>query len=263
MSDDGHNKTIIDLLDGSLSDHVGGNHTDFPELPNDIKIAADGGASLTLGAEGFVNLKASPLAQILLLGMMNVCRIVCREFEVLSDFGSIKLSNGSNGRCGLVIEGGADYGKESEPSSGTPTARFFMGDIEDSPDMRMGMMVNSTDNEGASGFFIGKDGKMRIATTDDYLQSIGSDAQTKVEGDNYLQITGTNVMEVSGKQDITLMSNDTKTVACDKQLTVAGQFDINVGGTLNIAASGINLNSMSTSSQPVELKCSSLNIVTG
>ena len=260
---DEEGQTIIDLLDGSKSSKTIGNHKDLPEIPTDVKIAADGGAALTLGSEGYVNLKAAPMAQILLLGLMNVCRIVCREFEVLSDFGSMKISNGSNGRCGLLIEGGADYGEESEPSSGTPTTRFFMGDIEDSPDMRMGMMVNSTDNAGASGFFIGKDGKMRIATTDDYLQSIGSDAQTKVEGDNYLQITGTNVMEVSGKQDITLMSNDTKTVACDKQLTVAGQFDINVGGTLNIAASGINLNSMSTSGQPVELKCSSLNIVTG
>lgn len=254
--------TTIELLDGKLENTIEGNHKDFPELPNDIKFAADGGSELTLGTEGYVNLQASPMAQILLLGLMNLCRIVCREFEVLSDFGTIKLSNGSSGRCGLLIEGGADYGEESEPSAGTPTCRFFMGDIEDSPDMRMGMMVNATDNSGASGFFIGKDGKMRIATTDDCLYSIGSDCQTKVEGDNYLQISGTNVVEVQGKQEITMMSNDTKTVACDKKLSVAGQYDVNVGGILNIAAAGINFNSMNTSGQPVEFRCSSMNIIT-
>lgn len=254
--------TTIELLDGQLKNTIEGNHKSFPELPNDIKIAADGGSELTLGTEGYVNLQASPMAQILLLGLMNLCRIVCREFEVLSDFGSIRLTNGSSGRCGLVIEGGADYGEESEPSSGVPTCRFFMGDIEDSPDMRMGMMVNSTDNSGASGFFIGKDGKMRIATTDDCLYSIGSDCQTKVEGDNFLQVTGTNVVEIQGKQDITLMSNDTKTVACDRKLSVAGQYDVNVGGTLNIAAAGINFTSMNTTGQPVQWRCSSMNIVT-
>lgn len=254
--------TTIELLDGELKNTIEGNHKSFPELPNDIKFAADGGSELTLGTEGYVNLQASPMAQILLLGLMNLCRIVCREFEVLSDFGSIRLTNGSNGRCGLIIEGGADYGEESEPSEGVPTCRFFMGDIEDSPDMRMGMMVNSTDNSGASGFFIGKDGKMRIATTDDCLYSIGSDCQTKVEGDNFLQVTGTNVVEIQGKQDITLMSNDTKTVACDRKLSVAGQYDVNVGGTLNIAAAGINFTSMNTSGQPVQWRCSSMNIVT-
>lgn len=260
---DEHEQSILDLLYGELNTTTHGNYKEFPELPNDIKLAADGGASLTLGAEGYVDLKASPLAQIILLGLMNLCRIVAREFQVYTDFGTMQFTNGSNGRCGFLIEGGADYAKESEPSSGTPTARFFMGDIEDSPDMRMGMMVNATDNAGASGFFIGKDGKMRIATTDDYLLTIGSDCQTKVEGDNLKQVTGTNIVEVSGKQDVTLMSNDTTTVGCDKKLTVAGQYDVNVGGTLNIAASGINFNSMNTSGQPVEVKCSSINIITG
>lgn len=259
---DEQEKSVLDLIEGTVASKMAGNYKEFPELPDDIKFAADGGSMLTLGTEGYVNLQASPMAQILLLGLMNVCRIVCREFEVLSDFGTIKLSNGSNGRCGLIIEGGADYGEESEPSEGVPTCRFFMGDIEDSPDMRMGMMVNSTDNSGASGFFIGKDGKMRIATTDDCLYSIGSDCQTKVEGDNLQQISGTNIVEVTGKQEVTLMSAENKTVACDKKLSVAGQYDVSVGGILNIAAAGINFNSMNTSGQPVEFRCSSMNIVT-
>lgn len=235
---------------------------DFPDLPGDIKFAADGGASLTLGQEGLVRLMASPMAQLVLLNMMNLCRIICREFEIVSDFGTLKFSNGTNGRCGLVIEGGAAYGEESEPSAGVPTTRFFMGDIEDSPDMRLGFMVNATDNSGASGFFIGKDGKMRMVTTDDHLMSIGSDSQTLIEGDRFSQVNGNSVEEVRGKADNKVIGNVTETAGGEKQQQIGGNYNLEVGGILNINASGINLQSMSTSGQPCTLRCSSLNIQT-
>ena len=235
---------------------------DFPDLPGDIKFAADGGASLTLGQEGLVRLMASPMAQLVLLNMMNLCRIICREFEIVSDFGTLKFSNGTNGRCGLVIEGGAAYGEESEPSAGVPTTRFFMGDIEDSPDMRLGFMVNSTDNSGASGFFIGKDGKMRMVTTDDHFMSIGSDSQTLIEGDRFSQVNGNSVEEVRGKADNKVIGNVTETAGGEKQQQIGGNYNLEVGGILNINASGINLQSMSTSGQPCTLRCSSLNIQT-
>ena len=234
----------------------------LPDIPGDIKLTADGGASLTLGQEGLVRLMASPMAQLVLLNMMNLCRIICREFEIVSDFGTLKFSNGTNGRCGLVIEGGAAYGEESEPSAGVPTTRFFMGDIEDSPDMRLGFMVNAVDDSGASGFFIGKDGKMRMVTTDDHLMSIGSDSQTLIEGDRFSQVNGNSVEEVQGKTDITVMGKVTETAGGEKNQQVASNYNLEVGGVLNINAAGINLQSMNISGQPCTLRCSSLNIQT-
>lgn len=235
---------------------------EFPDLPGDVKLYADGGSSLTLGQEGYVKLEASPMAKILLLNLMHLCRIVCREFEIVTDFGKLHFTNGTSGRCGLVIEGGAEYASESSPSGGTPTCRFFMGDIEDSTDMRMGMMVNSTDDSEAAGLFIGKDGKMRIVCTDDYQISIGNDADLLYQGDRLMEIDGDDVSEIGGRREVTIAQNTKTTVGGEKKLDVAGDFNINVGGLLNIAASGITLTSLSTTTQPVELKCSSFNIVT-
>lgn len=235
---------------------------EFPDLPGDVKLYADGGSSLTLGQEGYVKLEASPMAKILLLNLMQLCRIVCREFEIVTDFGKLRFTNGTSGRCGLVIEGGAEYAAETEPSGGTPTCRFFMGDIEDSSDMRMGMMVNATDDSEAAGLFIGKDGKMRIVCTSDYQLSIGDDADLLYQGDRLMEIDGDDVTEISGKKQLTLAQSETTTIGGSKKLDVAGDFDLQVGGILNIGAAGITLTSMSTSTQPVELKCSSFNITT-
>ena len=247
---------------GGASDTKYGSSRGLPDIPGDIKLTADGGASLTIGQEGFVELMASPMAKLILLNMMHLCRILCREFEVVTDFGTLKFSNGTNGRCGLVIEGGAAYGEESEPSAGVPTTRFFMGDIEDSPDMRLGFMVNATDNSGASGYFIGKDGKTRVATTDDYLISVGSDSQTLIQGDRLTQVDSNSIEEVHGKMENTVMGNVKETAGGEKAQQVAGNYNLEVGGILNINAAGINLQSMSTSGQPCTLRCSSLNIQT-
>lgn len=246
---------------GSTDNYYSG-YRDFPDLPGDIKFAADGGSSLTLGQEGYVCLQASPMAKIMLLNLMHLCRILCREFEIITDFGKLKFTNGTNGRCGFLIEGGADYTEESEPSGGTPTARFFMGDIEDSPDMRLGFMVNATDESGASGLFIGKDGKIRIVGTDDCLVSIGNDAELLYQGDRLMEIDGNAQTEIGGKREKLVALNETITVGGNKDEAIAGSYNLQVGGILNIGAAGITFNSMSSSTQPVELKCSSINIIT-
>lgn len=233
----------------------------FPDIPGDKKIAADGGAYVLLGQEGYVELAASPLAKLILGNLMNFCRIVCREFEIISDFGTLRLSNGTNGRCGLSIEGGGSYTDEAKASGSTSTTRFFMGDVPDAPDARLGFSVNSTDSGQQGGFVIGKDGTLKMGTSGDHLLSIGGKSDNLIQGDCFREVDGNRKTLTKGSSEDTISQDSTKTIAGQKQQSIGGDYNLQVAGVLNIGADGINLSSMNVSGTPVTLRCSSLDIV--
>lgn len=93
-------------------------------MPGDKVFSTDGGAELALLSEGGIVLKASPMSQIIMGALMDFVKIIARELTISTDFGDISFSHGSSGRTGMSIVGGAKYGDEAQPGSGTPCFRW-------------------------------------------------------------------------------------------------------------------------------------------
>lgn len=245
----------------NLSAAYSGNRA-FPDLPGDVKFEADGGASLLLGKEGLVVLKAAPMAQIILGALMNFIRIVCREFEIVTDFGTLRFSNGTNGFTGFSIEGGSQYADETNSSGGTATARLFIGTLPNNPDARLGFSVNSTDSSQVGGFVVGKDGSLTFGTSKDYLLSVGGKSEKLVQGNSFEEVNGNFTNRIDGKLDQTINSKATISTNGKKMQSVGSDYQLNVNGELRIAAGSINLSSCNGGGgAPAVLKCSSLDIV--
>ena len=211
-------------------------------MPTDKVISTDGGAELALLSEGGVVLKASPLAKLVLGGLMNFARIVAREFSIHTDFGEMRFLHGSSGRTGLVIEGGDLYSKETQAGEGTNTVHLHMGYAPNAANVRFGMRVNSTDDIEYSAITFGRDGKLNAVTSKDHLLSVGKDNHTRVLQDDYVEIDGDQTVQV-GKGRATSVSEDETTlivgneehfVGNERTVTVTGQEMHMTGGDLHI-----------------------------
>jgi hypothetical protein len=252
----------------NASSFSGGRETDYQ--PNDKVISSDGDAKLVLMGEGGAVLKASPMAQIIMGAGMDFIKMICRELDIFTDFGSLSFSHGSSGRTGLTIKGGAEYGNEAQAGAGTHTVFMQLGDTEDAPEMRFGVRVTSTDGGDFGALALGKDGRLLFTTSKDYLLMVGKDKHTLVDGDTYTELRGNNVEKISKNQKVDILQNEERNVTQKRTLTtgdeekhsVGSNMDLQVGGMLNIGCAGLSLTSTgSGSGQPCELKCSSFNIV--
>lgn len=229
-------------------------------MPGDKVFSADGGAELALLSEGGVVLKASPMAQIILGALMDFVKIVARELIISTDFGDITFSHGSSGRTGMSIVGGAKYGDEAQPGSGTPTAHFYLGDTPDAPDSRFGVRVNSVDGGDYGAIVMGTDGKLVLATSQDALLSVGKNNEVRVLGDDYYQVDGKRAVEVGDDETRSIFGKFDFTVGNRENHSVGSDLDLQVGGALRIGAESITLVSRSGNAGPVDITCSALNI---
>lgn len=245
-----------------------GRNTDHQ--PNDKIFTSDGGASLGLLGDGSAVLKVSPLCQLILGAGMDFIRLVARQFQLFTDFGTLEFSHGSSGRAGLTIKGGAEYGNESLAGSGIHTVFLHLGDTEDAPEARFGVRVTSTDGAEFGALMMGKDGKLIFTTSNNYLLMVGKEKHTLVKGDTYDDLRGNHgekiaksrKSEIAEKEERTIGTDKSQMVGGDEKHAVAGNMDLQVGKTLNIGCNGLVITSSGSSSgAPFDLKCSRFNIV--
>lgn len=229
-------------------------------MPGDKVFSTDGGAELALLSEGGIVLKASPMSQIIMGALMDFVKIVARELTISTDFGDISFSHGSSGRTGMSIVGGAKYGDEAQPGSGTPTAHLYMGDTPDAPDSRFGVRVNSVDGGDYGAIVMGTDGKLVLATSQDALLSVGKNNEVRVLGDDYYQVDGKRAVEVGDDETRSIFGKFDFTVGNRENHSVGSDLDLQVGGALRVGAESITLVSRSNATGPVDVTCSALNI---
>lgn len=288
----GDNRTTYGA--GTKASYAAGANMDYQ--PNDKVISTDGGAHLALLSEGGAILKVSPLCQLILGAGMDFARLVCRQFQIFTDFGSLEFSHGSSGRNGLTIKGGAMYGGESMADAGTHTVFMHLGDTDENPDARFGVRVTDTDGNMFCGLVMQKNGKMVFTSSHDYLISVGRNYDCRVDGNYTQEICGSRREEIHGcearrvykDRTTVIVGNENKQVGenqthiigkdsqtnitNDSRLTIGGQATTNVekdkvvsvNGSLVLSANNIVVASKGSSSgAPVKFTCSSFDIIKG
>ncbi len=244
-----------------------GRNTDFQ--PNDKIFTSDGGSSLGLLGDGSAVLKVSPLCQLILGAGMDFVRLVARQFQLFTDFGSLEFSHGSSGRAGLTIKGGAEYGNESLAGSGVNTVFLHLGDTEDAPEARFGVRVTSTDGVEFGALMMGKDGKLIFTTSNNYLLMVGKEKHTLVKEDTYDDLRGNHServgksrkSEIVEKEDRTIGTDKTQIVGGDEKHAVAGNMDLTVGQVLHIDCNGLYITSSAAAGNaPYQLECAGFDL---
>ena len=138
----GDNKTTYGRTVGSGTTYMAGRNIDV--LDGDKRLVADGGSELLLGKEGLVMLKASSLAQIILGAYKNFARIMAREFELFTDFGTIRFTGGGKeGVTGMAIMGGGNFADESSTIEPAYPVHMYMGEVPWDVNGRFAMQVDS------------------------------------------------------------------------------------------------------------------------
>lgn len=138
----GDNATTYGRNAGSGPTYMAGRSVD--SLSGDKRLVADGGSTLLLGKEGLVVLKASDLAQIVMGAYKNFVRIMSREFELFTDFGTIRFTGGGKeGVTGMAIMGGGNFADESSTIEPAYPVHMYMGEVPWDVNGRFAMQVDS------------------------------------------------------------------------------------------------------------------------
>lgn len=255
----GSNSKSYGKATGSV--YSGSRETDYQ--PNDKVISTDGGSKIALFGEGGVAIHASPLAQIILGAGMDFIRLVCRQLDIFTDFGSLQFSHGSSGRTGLTIKGGAAYGEEAQPGSGTHTVFMQLGDTEDAPETRFAVRVTDTGGGEFGAFALGKDGRLFFTTSKDSMTMIGKDDHKLVDGNTYTEIRGSKKDQVVGEEERTIAGKRSIIVGAEENHATGGDLKLNIAGMLDIGCNGFTMHSADSGgvASHMEMRCGSFNIV--
>lgn len=128
----------------AVKKYTGGRSVDT--ISGDKVMGSDGGSELLLGKEGLVVLKASTLSQLILGAYKDFARIVSREFELFTDFGTIRCTGGGgNGVTGMAIMGGGNLADEASTIEPAYPVHVFIGEVPWDVNGRFAMQVDSPD----------------------------------------------------------------------------------------------------------------------
>lgn len=185
----GNNSNTYGNGSTNSNDFSAGRTTEY--LPGDKVISTDGGSALVLGEEGLAILKASPLAQLILGAYKDFGRLIAREFEMYTDFGTMRFTGGGpTGRTSFVLQGGATYCDESGTDEPIYTVTIYAGDVPGDPDARYALYVESADRSQSVRIVADAKGTISLDTTTNLDAHIGNDATTVVNHNDAHYVVG-------------------------------------------------------------------------
>ena len=140
----GDNSVTYGKYHASGPSYMAGRNADV--ISGDKRLVADGGSEMLLGKEGLIVLKASALAQIILAAYKNFVRIVAQEFELFTDFGTVRFTGGGKeGVTGMAIMGGGHFADESSTIEPAYPFHMYIGEVPWDLNGRFAMQVDSPD----------------------------------------------------------------------------------------------------------------------
>lgn len=224
--------------------YAGSRESDYQ--PNDKVIVSDGDAKVVFMGEGGLALHASPLSKIFMGSGMDFIKIICRAFDLFTDFGSFSFAHGSSGRTGLTIKGGAVYGEEAQPEVGTNTVFMYLGDTNEAPEVRFGVRVTDVAGNEFGAIALGKDGRLILTTSKNAIVMIGEDVSGLVDQNVYWETKGNQhlkvrlnskreigmneTVEILGKLDTLVVKDETRTVNGNRKTSISGSETVDIGG---------------------------------
>ena len=180
-------------------------------LPGDIGFRTAEGASVFALRGGVAGMKVSDLCQILLNQVDDIAKIVTRNLDVFSDWGSIQLVN-ENGKTGLVVKGNAkaentyDGKHDFQLSIGTGDSFIELALLDKASEEPV--YTVKVDQKGNQHIFLKKDqmteitGSVGIGITKDLKHIVGKDASYEIDGDHEMKVGKTSVETIGTKKTI-------------------------------------------------------------
>lgn len=205
-------------------------------LDGDKVLSTSDNTSLGLFKGGLSNWKVSNLTQIILHKLKGLIRMVTRNFELFTDFGSITVLN-TEDKTTLKIEGGASFKDETMPGVDKYSVTLEMGAVESDDKLRMKLsIVDPEQDSNKVDVGIGIDGIIKIECSDKVEITAEKEAEVSSEK---IAIKSSKEIELSADQDLTITSSQGLTLNANKSVEITSKGGI----TLQSSAQGTNIKS--------------------
>lgn len=208
---------------GAPTDMVEGDWAQVGSLGNHVAVL-----------EGGVSLLGTPNAHFQSLGPNGMLRMVSRQLQQLTDFGTVTIEN-DEGRTSYILRAGSNQATETGYDEQHWTIRLDMGAAGDLLNFRI------TEPQGKILFSVqvGPDGNVQIYGDGGVDVSSGPNgsANTRhdIQGDRVTRIKGSEDNLVQGDMTLTVDGDETKSVAGARVSSVAMDSTEYIGGAMDVA----------------------------
>lgn len=210
-------------------------------VPGDWVRLGSGGNFVAVLEGGVSILHGSSVAQVITSAEDDTVRIISRNFDLLSDFGEVKISN-EDGRTNLSLRGGAQQLDETSPQvDDNFSIHADLGAVGDVVDFRI------TDPRGVLKYrnHVDPDGNNTVVTASLDIQSsedtehiISGSAKTEIGGDKSEDIAGSVTTNIDGNKNETALGTNTVSAGQLMSLLSGGSMTLSSGETLSVVAAG-------------------------
>lgn len=162
-------------------------------LDGDKILSSGGGTVVGALRGGIAVLKASSLSQILLFKLKHLIRLVSRNLEIFTDFGTLKIFN-NKGKVGLSLKGGSDFKEHTSPNTNKFTIGLELGHIESDDTKVVKFTINNkTGTE-----------KVNISISDTGKITINCSEETKINVEADVELTTSKNMTIASQGELAL-----------------------------------------------------------
>jgi len=212
-------------------------------VPGDfVRMSPDGNyLAILRGKES--RLYGSEKAQISVIGLNDLIRVICEDYEHFNGFGTFKISN-AEGRGNIEVRGGADQLNETGGDEEQWTFHLDIGDQGEFFDMR----ITTLDGKTLSQFKLTPDGQIRLMAVKgiELVNADGAPRSEEIGGDHYRRVMGSTKDKISGAATTTIegerttntSESDKKVIGNDQVKTINRNKVTQVGGNLQETITG-------------------------
>jgi hypothetical protein len=216
-------------------------------VPGDhVRMSPDGNYIAVLrGKEN--RMFGSEKAQISVIGLNDLVRIICEDYEQFNGFGTFKVSN-AEGRGNVEIRGGADQLTESGGEEEQWTFHVDVGDQGELFDMR----VTTPEGKTLSQFKLTPDGQIKLMAVKgiELINADGAPRSEEIGGDYYRRVGGSTKDRIAGSST-TIIEGEKVTRSSETEKKVIGNDQVKTINRNKIGQVGGNVNETVTGGDPL------------
>jgi len=192
----------------------------------------------------------SEKCQITAIGLNDLLRVICEDYEHINGFGTFRITN-AEGRGNIEIRGGADQLTETGGSEEEWTFHLDVGDSGELLDLR----VTSPEGKTLSQIKLTPDGQIRLMAVKgiELVNADGAPRSEEIGGDHYRRVLGSTKDTISGSSRKTVEGSQTDKISETKR-TVIGNDDVKSVNRHQQVQVGGNLTKTITGGDPLTAK---------
>lgn len=216
-------------------------------VPGDfVRMSPDGNyVAILRGKEN--RMYGSEKAQISVIGINDLIRMICEDYESYNGFGTFKISN-AEGRGNIEVRGGSDQLSQTGGEEEQWTFHLDIGDAGEFFDMR----ITTPEGKTLSQFKLTPDGQIRLMAVKgiELVNADGAPRSEEIGGDHYRRVQGNTRDRIAGSSQKIIEGENVSRVSESERRTI-GNDDVKTVNRNQVKQIGGNKSEVITGGDPL------------